>query len=1330
MSDLMRNWILPLIKDELTLVVENFPLSSTRDREGHMGSCRYHGCGFTVHLGAGKPVQVIDLHGNHAFNVTVSDGMTSIQAKIHDRNLTDIALGSVIAVNRYNLPITIWNQSTIGSLVGKLSDLFDGGETQPSFRSDSASPLQLQELCGSVEIMPLAMASTSQIPFATQMQNQTKRKRDMDNEARASNKEQLLGVLMKKWKQKPAVWQDESTTNGVAQGALEALGPKADKPAVLSQVSADKLLRISSGIDANANVRQSQVSLSSQSSFSSSNPKALSLTADSPYQIALPAVASYDSEKENSLESLKPATVSVRVSKSNSPSPALDGEPNEAPMQVVGPFFGDPFAGMRRVPRRYVQLSKAQKELLARQDSWFKPGMDSRASYAITPAQVQEDLITFITRVSGQGSVRQSQDIDTGSGESETSHECDNEVHEENSEDYHSSMNNENFGISDSHRSNENVSHSLDSPLNLESTSPGNSPALPSSGLERSYATPAKAGTDNRSPTEHKSSGRGCSPWSSSPEMHLTHTLAGLDRRLFPLLDDTEQCNDPEGHTNVGMSPGMASIPRLARSSGGVSLENSRPCQSKRVPVVFSSSPAAEEELELDVLHAIGEAPEYNEEDTVHITEMPENPPSTALQIPMLVQVEQTPAIKTYNDNHDPSCSGSAARVLKQRKRHPQLSSDPIIPATCDDSSSIQPEVLSSEHTNAVRESIATVQQLGREPRDTFSKRSDETTDDVGGTYEDCPTKQIPARLECSPIQDGTTRTAQTMTAFCLGKDVKPGGFSTHSSKDSLPPHDLACESNSPQAITTLPGLISASKERAVRQNSPSPVHPLKRGTETLDRDPQLAGIKRRRRMQAVSAIVLEEPAELDTKAMARASRHMFNNQLVAIEPLRSLNRRRPDSEPDSEKAPHELRPATPSTRNSSAKQVSGVLSCSGTLQSTKSKAQTVSETLIEVPQPASIAERTVGERTPSAPIEGTESVDPLTLTESGLNSLTDADIYTRFKASYPDFAGSRRAFTWALVYVEWLRKAKQLLHRSLCDDFIRVISSDYVEYVSNIRSTGGEAMTGWSFYDETVVQQKYSRGIISPSNLQDALATLEQEEVQRIRRQFNQPRVTDPTQSREKEVSTSPHPKQQQVTVVRGSTSKSTRRRLPWSNTTPLSTSNEDLRGPKGRSATSTPSPLLRHKFSELSQKSKSFVVHRGANRPRSPVPGNGSEPPSTKPSKTRRVESRTSPSPDPTQFRTRSQSASNDASSRKGGQGHTIDGITKVKGWLNARVEAETEPPSFMTFIKRRKSSGGFLSNKSTPSSTPEKRFCTKAKQPIAELKEPETQAWEVLM
>ncbi len=86
------------------------------------------------------------------------------------------------------------------------------------------------------------------------------------------------------------------------------------------------------------------------------------------------------------------------------------------------------------------------------------------------------------------------------------------------------------------------------------------------------------------------------------------------------------------------------------------------------------------------------------------------------------------------------------------------------------------------------------------------------------------------------------------------------------------------------------------------------------------------------------------------------------------------------------------------------------------------------------------------------------------------------------------------------------LRERKQLLHRSLCDDFVRVMGSDYLEYIRGNLPSGESLITGWEFYDENISAPVYKQELITPENLAAALSTFDTNDVEGFRTEFKKP--------------------------------------------------------------------------------------------------------------------------------------------------------------------------------------------------------------------------------
>lgn len=129
-------------------------------------------------------------------------------------------------------------------------------------------------------------------------------------------------------------------------------------------------------------------------------------------------------------------------------------------------------------------------------------------------------------------------------------------------------------------------------------------------------------------------------------------------------------------------------------------------------------------------------------------------------------------------------------------------------------------------------------------------------------------------------------------------------------------------------------------------------------------------------------------------------------------------------------------------------------------------------------------------------------------------DGLATLDYHQRFKAAYPEYSGSRRDFTWALVYVKWLRDKKYSLLKSLVDEFIAMMTSGYVPYVREIKSSRKDIMNGWDFFEENFDRSSHTKGIIIPDNLHSALESLDQSLITEFRKMFDADVNTSQTQS------------------------------------------------------------------------------------------------------------------------------------------------------------------------------------------------------------------------
>ena len=421
---------------------------------------------------------------------------------------------------------------------------------------------------------------------------------------------------------------DVSTATVIARTIVNAQTTSALQP-----VSEARKGEISSRLDSKAN---SQTSILSSGIKEWVNPptKANSPPASNPN-------LGDDSEKENSQDSLK-----EKVSSSN---------PNKEPVaethqRNVSDVFNaqipedNQFEGMKRIPRSYVRIPKNQQALLASSDSWWRPESSSRASCAKIPPEVVQQLNSFIGRNQDE--------------------------------------------------------------RNRDNT------------LERSNAAETGRHIGQESESDDQ-----CSEDASNEGDNLERSFSQVDRSQEPIYDDESvgswelsQYGDPEADNPPAMpDPSQGDLARARVAMTGVDLSNTTPSLlsgqepslpaplKSNVPVASktkssfdykfpSSSPGHDEELELAVPHAIGDEvdeshPDIDEEEVLTL-----ELPSTAVGHKTVIQIEQTPnpnvprVATTFSTGSQPHMKHQPISI-DARNIDGHVSSDPIIPATCDDDS-------------------------------------------------------------------------------------------------------------------------------------------------------------------------------------------------------------------------------------------------------------------------------------------------------------------------------------------------------------------------------------------------------------------------------------------------------------------------------------------------------------------------------------------------------------------------------------------------------------------------------------------------------------------
>ncbi|KAK4181049.1 hypothetical protein QBC36DRAFT_318901 [Triangularia setosa] len=93
-------------------------------------------------------------------------------------------------------------------------------------------------------------------------------------------------------------------------------------------------------------------------------------------------------------------------------------------------------------------------------------------------------------------------------------------------------------------------------------------------------------------------------------------------------------------------------------------------------------------------------------------------------------------------------------------------------------------------------------------------------------------------------------------------------------------------------------------------------------------------------------------------------------------------------------------------------------------------------------------------------------------------------DPFNVFKETYPDYDGSLGDFVRGVLSLIPLQK-KKTVPQYILDDYIRVFSGDYLEYIEHLRDDQ-RPLTTWEWYCENVPRPIYMKGVLSSESLKD----------------------------------------------------------------------------------------------------------------------------------------------------------------------------------------------------------------------------------------------------
>ncbi|KAL2125153.1 hypothetical protein VTJ04DRAFT_1518 [Mycothermus thermophilus] len=246
-----------------------------------------------------------------------------------------------------------------------------------------------------------------------------------------------------------------------------------------------------------------------------------------------------------------------------------------------------------------------------------------------------------------------------------------------------------------------------------------------------------------------------------------------------------------------------------------------------------------------------------------------------------------------------------------------------------------------------------------------------------------------------------------------------------------------------------------------------------------------------------------------DSSSPSRPSSNHSDPLARVQRPSRAPEANRPSSNPESEAEEHGAPKAVNNEIHSARRAVQGLP------EPTPPSAQVVIPCTMTETSPVRPAERPrlrLMKRVPnflsSQPSPGTppepqelasspaKQPDPATeASQPGANSSNDSNVlppngppsqvpYTAFKVAYPDYKGSLGDFLRSVMCILNLQK-KKLLPEFLYDDFVRVFSTDYLDYIEDL-DPSERPLKAYQFYNENVSEPLYMKRILTKDNVAD----------------------------------------------------------------------------------------------------------------------------------------------------------------------------------------------------------------------------------------------------
>ena len=895
------------------------------------------------------------------------------------------------------------------------------------------------------------------------------------------------------------------TRPGGAPGDLQShVLESPSKQAVLKPATNEDMVKIAARLEAKANVPLDQSVLGLQQISQHELPKDFTPHVNYPVFDDGNSPALEDSEKENSQELNLPRSPNTRIERE----------------QIIPVFTfnflhrdldTDAFDGMKRIPRSYVRIPETQNALLERSDLWIQSEISSDVPYGNIPSGVLADLRSFIARNPGQGSTTQGISRATSSISTTRLYDgnFDNKSKHLVSEAEKLSGNDEKmlYGInkepdSESENSNGNPGEPEQPPLPRNSGSP---------------ITNIADMNDDHGKVQGISDDEDAISWASSPI-----------RNYHVEIESNEQ-----PHSYVENS--TRNIPKSrAIIQGGFP----------------SSCPNSDDELPMDVPHVIGEEVE---EDDVEILENhigSPGVPSTLPQIHPLVQVKRTPfqnlrlsKTQTGDDKY-----ANRKRLSSSNEEGPQISSDSIIPATFKEvSSGVPVAFMQGTSGGDPQVHIAIGPHQGLDLSQNTGDEVDGESDEILANqqlYSEIAGSQLSANRHSTPpwgipehqiLVSSTEFNDQSTMNDIIAKPigVSPSVLETPlrkvvSNEQSPSRNSRSRKRDATAAATSSHSVSSFSKPHAKRlkrnrlammdfgecpdeDESPKDIYEMLRA----DRYKYKPSSDTQSRHNNGDSLYVSEPTSAQPIPPGTADSLDFSKQFHSAAPVSALEVPHSGIDPD----PLSHQSYFTNNVHAAITEPSGAVENPMNVEITHLKSEP--ETCVVLLPTA---------REDISPVLSQKmELTPMNLVSNGLSPRIQVAKFQRphptayefFKNTYDkcyaatqthctEYIGTQKQFTWALVYLDHLAQGrnKRFLKRNLWDDFIRVLAADFQEYVRQVTRLKSEdptleVLVGIEFYNDQDEEVKFKNMVITPENLQDALDSLNQEEVRKVKEAF-----------------------------------------------------------------------------------------------------------------------------------------------------------------------------------------------------------------------------------